>query len=92
LHHLSERWLSPVESAFLLARAYRIVGDMERDRGNIPEARSAWAEGLAAIPPGVAEQPDEMEDHALLLQHAGRDGEAQRLTARLRSIGYRTPM
>jgi tetratricopeptide (TPR) repeat protein len=81
-----------VEDAFRLARAYRLVGDVERDRGDLPAARAAWAQGLAAIPPGVAEEPDEMEDHALLLQRLGRDGEARRLSANLSSMGYRVPM
>jgi hypothetical protein len=30
-----------------------------------------------------------MQEHAWLLERLGRDGEAQPLTARLRSMGYR---
>jgi tetratricopeptide (TPR) repeat protein len=81
-----------IEDAFRLARAYRIVGDVEQSRGNLTGARQAWASGLAAVPTGVAEQPDEMQDHALLLQRAGRNAEAERLIARLNSMGYRLPM
>jgi len=80
------------EDAFRLARAYRMVGDVQRDRGDMLSAQEAWAKGLAAIPTSVPERPDEMEDHALLLQRAGRSAEAQRLTSRLNAMGYRLPM
>jgi len=80
------------EDAFRLARAYRMVGDVQRDRGDMLAAQEAWAKGLAAIPTSVPERPDEMEDHALLLQRAGRSAEAQRLTSRLNAMGYRLPM
>jgi tetratricopeptide (TPR) repeat protein len=81
-----------VEDAFRLARAYRLAGDAERDRGDLAAARNAWTQGLAAIPARVAEGPDEMQDHATLLQRLGRDSEAQLLTAKLRSMGYRLAM
>ncbi len=75
-----------------LARAFRIIGDMERARGNADRALSAWESGLAAIPAGVPELPDEMAEHAALLQRLGRSAEAQPLTARLNSMGYRLPV
>ena len=81
-----------IEDAFRLARAYRMVGDAERDRGNLAGARAAWVQGLAAIPARVTERPDEMQDHATLLQRVGRNDEATQLTARLHSMGYRVPM
>jgi tetratricopeptide (TPR) repeat protein len=81
-----------VEDAFRLARAYRTVGDVERARGDLNAARQAWANGLRAVPNGVPEQPDEMQDHALLLQRLGRDAEAQPLAVKLRSMGYRLSM
>lgn len=77
------------EDEFRLARAYRLVGDAERDLGDLAAARAAWGQGLAAIPIGVPEAPDEMQDHAMLLQRLGRNAEAQPLTAKLREMGYR---
>jgi eukaryotic-like serine/threonine-protein kinase len=78
-----------VEDKFRLARAYRLVGDVERDRGDLAAARNAWAQGLAVIPSGVPEAPDEMQDHATLLERLGRNNEAQPLTDKLRAMGYR---
>ena len=78
-----------VEDAFRLARAYRFAGDAQRDRGDLAAARIAWAKGLAIIPAVAAESPDEMNDHAVLLQRNGRNAEAEALTARLRAMGYR---
>jgi tetratricopeptide (TPR) repeat protein len=81
-----------VDDAFRLALAYRVLGDAQRARGDLAAARDAWEQGLAAIPAGTVEQPNEMEDHAVLLQRLGRGGEAQRLTAKLSSMGYRVAM
>jgi len=81
-----------IEDAYRLARAYRLVGDAERDRGDLAAARAAWAQGLAAVPADVAERPDEMQDHATLLQRIGRNDEAAQLTAKLRAMGYRLAM
>lgn len=81
-----------VQDAFRVARAYRMVGDIQRDRGQMDAARSAWASGLAAIPAGVTEQPDEMAIRSGLLQRLGRAGDAQPLAARLNSMGYRLQM
>jgi hypothetical protein len=81
-----------VVDAFRIARAYRFIGDFERDRGNLVNARSAWNNGLSAIPKGVAEQPDEIFDHAALLERLGRSAEAGPLAAKLNSIGYHLQM
>jgi tetratricopeptide (TPR) repeat protein len=81
-----------IEDSFRVARAYRLIGEVERARGNADAARSAWSKGLAIIPKGVAEQPDEMAEHAALLQRLGRGGEAQPLAAKLSSFGYRLQM
>ena len=81
-----------IQDAYRVARAYRLIGDVQRDRGDLAEAQQAWAQGLALIPAGVAEQPDEMQDHATLLQRVGRAAEAQQLTAKLNAMGYRVPM
>jgi hypothetical protein len=41
------------------------------------------------MPKGVAERPDEMQDHATLLQRLGRAGDAKPLIERLGAMGYR---
>ena len=83
--HSSDR----AEDAFRLVRAYRLVGDVQQARGDLNAAQAAWSKGLAVLPKGVAERPDEMQDHATLLQRLGRSGEAKPLTERLRAMGYR---
>jgi hypothetical protein len=80
------------EDRFRVARADRLIGDIERERGHMDAAQTAWSNGLAAIPAGVPEQPDELAEHAALLQRLGRGGEAQPLAARLSSMGYRLQM
>lgn len=78
-----------VEDAFRLARAYRMVGDAQRELGQMDAARSSWSMGLAAVPLNVPSQPDEMTVHAGLLKRLGRVVEAQPLEAKLNSMGYR---
>jgi tetratricopeptide (TPR) repeat protein len=81
-----------LEDGFRVARAYRLIGDVERARGHEEAARQAWAGGLAIIPKGIGEQPDEMAEHVGLLQRLGRGAEAQPMAAKLNSIGYRLQM
>ena len=81
-----------IEDAFRLARAYRFVGDAQRDLGQMDAARSSWSAGLATVPSNVPEQPDEMATHAGLLKRLGRVAEAQALEAKLGSMGYRVEM
>ena len=80
------------EDGFRTARAYRLVGDVERSRGNLDAAQQAWSTGLAAIPKGIPPQPDELAEHSALLQRVGRTAEAQPLAAKLNSMGYRLMM
>jgi hypothetical protein len=68
------------------------MGDVQREGGDLSAAQVAWSRGLALIPKGVAERPDEMQDRAALLQRVGRNVEAQPLTDRLRAMGYRVAM
>jgi tetratricopeptide (TPR) repeat protein len=81
-----------IEDAFRLARAYRLIGDVEGERGQLEAARAAWLSGLATIPTDVPERPDEMAEHSVLLQRLGRAAEAQPLSAKLNSMGYRLQM
>ena len=78
-----------VQDAFRLVRAYRLVGDVQQARGDLNAAQAAWSKGLEVMPKGVAERPDEMQDHATLLLRLGRSGDAKPLTDRLRAMGYR---
>jgi tetratricopeptide (TPR) repeat protein len=80
------------QDAFRMARAYRLLGDVERERGQSDDARKAWISGLRLIPAGRSEQPDELAEHAALLQRLERSGDAQPLAAKLRSMGYRLPV
>jgi hypothetical protein len=75
--------------AFGVARAYRLLGDIERESGDMTGASSAWTSGLTVIPTGVTERPDEMSEHAAILERLGRIAEAQQLNQRLAAMGYR---
>ena len=79
-----------VADAFRTAKALRILGDLERDSGDMDAARSAWTDGLARVPAGP-EMPGEIAEHAALLQRLGRSAEAQPLLQKLAAIGYRAP-
>ena len=81
-----------VGDAFVVAKCGRLVGDLEREVGRADAARSAWAAALTVIPTTVPEQPDEIAEHAALLQRLGRAGDAQPLAARLKAMGYRLPV
>jgi tetratricopeptide (TPR) repeat protein len=78
-----------VIDGFLLAAAYRLRGDVERQAGDAAAARGFWMSGIAAIPPGAAEQPYETAERWKILTRLGRTQEAAPLAARLRSIGYK---
>jgi len=80
-----------VGDAFLVAQAYRFVGDIQRELGNTDGARAAWTIALATLPAGVSELPSEMAEHAMLLQRLGRAPEARERSARLAAMGYRGP-
>ena len=72
------------------ATAYRLLGDAQQKLGDGAAARIAWNSGLAAFPPGIAEQPNEMAERATLLRRLGRFAEAQALTAKLNGMGFRS--
>jgi hypothetical protein len=60
--------------------------------GDFAGANEAWTSGLGALPRGAVERPFDSNVHAALLQRLGRTAEAQPLTARLNSLGYRLPV
>jgi len=73
------------------ALAYRLAGDARQRLGDRIAARGAWTSGLAAFPSGIPEQPNEMAERASVLRRLGRVTEAQTITTRLDSMGYRAP-
>jgi tetratricopeptide (TPR) repeat protein len=77
-----------VADQFGVAAALRAVGDVRARSGDSDGARSAWAEALTQLPSGVAEQPDEMHEHAIILERVGRSAEAAHLKTRLMQIGF----
>ena len=79
----------PVEDKYAVAASLRILGEIRLRLGDQIGARAAWASGLAMLPANVAEKPNEMAEHAMLLQLLGRSNEARVRTNRLASIGYR---
>jgi tetratricopeptide (TPR) repeat protein len=74
-----------------VAESFRLLGDIRQRLGDKSGAATAWNEGLGAIPTAVAEKPNEMAEHAMLLQRLGRVAEARERTAKLATIGYRNP-
>jgi tetratricopeptide (TPR) repeat protein len=79
----------PVEDKYAVAKSLRLLGDIRRRLGDEAGAKSAWEAGLAMLPSNVAEKPNEMAEHAMLLQRLGRLNEANARTNRLANIGYR---
>jgi tetratricopeptide (TPR) repeat protein len=81
----------PAQDKYGAAESFRLLGDIRQRLGDKSGAATAWNAGLRAIPAGVAEKPNEMAEHALLLQRLGRVAEARERAAKLATIGYRNP-
>ena len=79
----------PTSDAYLIAGAYRLVGDIEKKFGQLGAAHSAWSSALASIPTDPTEIPREMAEHAAILERLGRAAEAQQLSQRLAAMGCR---
>jgi tetratricopeptide (TPR) repeat protein len=84
----SEHSGDAVSDAYAVAAAYRLLGDIHQRARDYGGAETAWAQGLAQLPPNVAERPSEMHDRAELLRRLGRGEEAAPLELQLRAIGY----
>jgi hypothetical protein len=78
-----------VEDRYAVAGALRLLGDIRLRLGDVAGARAAWEEGLALVSASVAEKPNEMAEHVMLLRRLGRGSEAQERAARLAADGYR---
>jgi tetratricopeptide (TPR) repeat protein len=85
----SERNQDPVNGRYRVAAIYLLLGDVHQRGGDAEAAKAAWNAGLAQLPQGVAERPQDTSTHAELLRRLGRAAEARPLTARLAAIGYR---
>jgi len=81
----------PIEDKFELAQTFRVLGDARKSLGDMAGAAAAWQAALAALPPDVAEKPNEMAERAMLLQRVGQSEAARQRTARLNAMGYRNP-
>ena len=85
----SENSRDPVTDRYTIAGAFRLLGDVRRQAGDVQPARLAWVNGLSVLPPNGIEQPNEMSERAALLMRLGRGAEAKPLNDRLAAIGYR---
>ena len=79
----------PGNGRYRVAAIYLLLGDVHQRVGDAEAAKAAWNAGLAQLPQGVAERPQDTSTHAELLRRLGRAAEARPLTARLAAIGYR---
>jgi tetratricopeptide (TPR) repeat protein len=77
-----------VADGYLVAAAYRGLGDVQRQAGNADLASASWATGLEAIPKAIAEQPYEMAERAKILSRLGRTQDAMSLAKKLQAGGY----
>ena len=73
----------PIEDRYGLAKAYRLLGDVEQSIGNSAAARTAWAAGLAAVPHNNCRAParDEGARGAAETARADRRSRADRKQA-----------
>jgi tetratricopeptide (TPR) repeat protein len=79
----------PVDDRYVLAFAYRVLGNIENRSGDAEAARQAWQTALATMPTGFNESPRQLMMRAELLGALGRTEEAKPLRQRLSAIGYR---
>jgi hypothetical protein len=78
-----------IADGYLVAGAYRLVGDAEGGLGHRDAARSAWSAAFALLPSGVAEMPDEMSERVTILERLGKNSDSGAVQSRLRRMGYR---
>jgi tetratricopeptide (TPR) repeat protein len=84
-----ERTGDPVTDRYLLAAAWRLLGDVRKRAGDADGAASAWTDGLSQLPRNVTERPWEMNERAELLRRLGRGNEAGPIASKLAASGYR---
>lgn len=77
------------EDRFALAQTHRLLGDAQSRTGSGANAQNSWRAALAALPAEGAAKPNEMAEHAILLQRLGQTAEAGERTTALKAMGYR---
>ena len=78
-----------VRDRFIVASAYRLIGDVRRHSGDTAGAMAAWSAGLAQLPANAIERPSETSERAELLSRLGRLADVAAVEAHLRAMGYR---
>lgn len=84
----SEHREDPVRTRYLIADAYRLLGDACQQNGDRDGANRAWSAALASLPQGIVEQAHEVDTHARILERLGRIPEAKQMSVRLAAMGY----
>jgi tetratricopeptide (TPR) repeat protein len=79
----------PAATQFGTAATYRLLGDVRQSSGDARGAKEAWSKALASVPKGIAERPQETDEHARILERLGRASEAQPLVSKLKTMGFR---
>ena len=85
----AERSGDPIADRYAVASGYRLLGDTFAALGNSVAARAAWSEAVGVLSQNVAEQPQEMDEHTIILQRLGRTAEARPLISKLSAMRYR---
>jgi len=80
-----------VRDRYVVAGAFRLVGDVQQRAGDGDGANALWSQALAILPRGIIEKPNEMGEHAIILQRLGRGAHARPLISRLQAMGYERP-
>jgi tetratricopeptide (TPR) repeat protein len=77
------------DDRYVLAFAYRLLGNIEKHKADARAARQAWQTALATMPKGVSEGPRQLTMRAELLEALGRPDDAKPIRERLTGMGYR---
>jgi tetratricopeptide (TPR) repeat protein len=80
---------NPVDRAFEVATAERLLGDALAQSGATGQARAAYGRALSAWPLQVEQRPTQLAELAELFVRLGRRGEAKEVASRLTAMGYR---
>jgi len=86
----SERTGDSIADHYIVAAAYRLLGDVQQRNGDRQAAVASWSEGLQQLPRNVTERPWEINERAELLRRLGRADEARALAGRLAAIGFKS--
>ncbi len=85
----SERIADPLDKRQALTSAYKLLGDVAWKSGDRAGAKQAWQAGLSGWPAQVALTPAQMMERREMLTGLGARAEAQKLSAKLESFGFR---